>query len=352
MAEFGRSVSLALIASGALLAVQLGFAPAAQAGIFKKIGQAMHKVGEEAHDAGTSLGKEVSKTGDTATHEIVKDGKVVGHAVVKGGRIVEEKTVQGGKVVATEAVKGGQLIVKDGKIVGRDVVVDGKVVGTEVIKDGKVVGHTVVAGGEYIVKDGQIMLSPPVPVAMPGDFPPPAAAKTSALRLAECQAAKTPNCYATHQMQKKLDIPSNCLYGWNVGAGHPSSNDNPPNYDKLLNAIDQCAWFHDRGAWRYNEVTHVCEAWEMCSNSMGLRRCLDRYQPKNPAEAQAKACFSNFFEKAMQSCIPALYKDWGAEMSTDPKGGEQWLSAKSISQLRGAMKKCPRPMHRPGFSGL
>src|SRR5476649_2551567 len=102
MAEFGRSVSVALIAGGALLAFQLGFAPAAQAGIFKKIGQAMHKVGEDAHDAGTSLGKEVSKTGDTATHEILKDGKVVGHAVVKGGRIVEEKTVQGGKVVATE----------------------------------------------------------------------------------------------------------------------------------------------------------------------------------------------------------------------------------------------------------
>lgn len=346
-----RAVSAAAAMAALMVFSQALFAPAAQASLFSKAKNALHKLGEQAHDAGVSLGKEVSKTGDTVTQEIVKNGGVIGHAVIKSGRIVQETTIQAGKELAAEDVSGGKFIVKEGKIVGRDVEIDGKIVGAEIIKDGTVIGHTAAKDADYVVEAGELVLAQPKPIPMPGDFPPPAAAKTAAQRLADCQGAKEPDCYAVHQMPTEAGIPKNCLYGWSVGAGHPSSNANPPDYDKQLNALDQCAWFHDRGAWQYNRNTRVCEKYEMCSNSMGLSRCVDRVQPKTPAEAAAKACFTKYFQKAMDACVPALYQDWGAEFAADAQG-EQWLSAKSISELRGAMKRCPSVMHHPGFAGL
>jgi hypothetical protein len=192
------------------------------------------------------------------------------------------------------------------------------------------------------------------PIAAAGDFPPKAASKKREQRVNDCKAEGEPKCYAQHKAPTTAGIPSNCLYGWNVGKGHPESNSNPPSYDKLLNALDQCAWFHDRGAWRYNVVTNVCEKWEMCSNSMGLKRCLERYQPNKDDKAaiEAKACFTNFFAKAMEACVPSLYKDWGAEHATD-SNGDSWLSARSVAELRGAMKQCPseNQMRNPGFPG-
>ena len=44
--------------------------------------------------------------------------------------------------------------------------------------------------------------------------------------------------------------------------------------DKLLNGLDQCAWFHDRGAWRWNPRSSTCEDQTQCSNTLGLVRCL------------------------------------------------------------------------------
>lgn len=186
------------------------------------------------------------------------------------------------------------------------------------------------------------------PISMPNDFPPPAAAKPSAQRIAECEASKDPKCYAKVDIPRTGNVPTNCLYGWAMGKGHPASNSNPPDYSKLINALDQCAYFHDRGAWQYNRNTKTCESWTMCSNSMGLMRCLDRYQPRSKEEADAKACFVEHFREPMKACIPALYPDWGAEYATTPSG-EQWLSAKSIAELRGAMKQCPGNMNSPGF---
>src|SRR5205814_503985 len=169
-------------------------------------------------------------------------------------------------------LQGGKFIVKEGKIVGREAEVGGKVVGFELLKDGKVVGHTVAQGGEYLVHEGTIILAAAAPILMAGDFPALAALKTAEQRLLECKAAGGGfKCYAAVNMPLERGIPTNCLYGWSVGKGHPESNSNPPAYDKMLNALDQCAWFHDRGAWRYNPHTHVCEKWEMCSNSMGLK---------------------------------------------------------------------------------
>jgi hypothetical protein len=231
-------------------------------------------------------------------------------------------------------------LVKDGKIVGREVVMEGKVVGQEIVKDGKVIGHVLSEFGT---------LASPIP--MPGDFPPPAAKLNAAARLAACTKANEPTCYPKHQMPTELDIPKNCLYGWSVGAGHPSSNSNPPDYDKTLNALDQCAWFHDRGAWKFNPVTQVCEKWEMCSNSMGLRHCIDRVVPKNPVEAAAKTCFTKYFQPVMDACVPELYRDWGASFDKDTHG-DQWLNAQSVAELRGALKKCPSEMNHPGFDGL
>ena len=186
------------------------------------------------------------------------------------------------------------------------------------------------------------------PIATPNDFPPPAAAKPAAQRIADCDAIKDPKCYSKVEAPKTTGVTTNCLYGWAVGKGHPASNTNPPDYSKLLNALDQCAYFHDRGAWQFNRNTNVCEHWTGCSNSMGLTRCLERYQPRNKEESDAKACFIDNFKEPMKACVPALYKDWGAEYATAPNG-EQWLSAKSIAELRGAMKQCPGNMNSPGF---
>jgi hypothetical protein len=191
----------------------------------------------------------------------------------------------------------------------------------------------------------------PAPIRRAGDFPPPAAAKTPRQRLAECASAKEPQCFPAFTRPTLAGVPTTCLYGWSVGAGHPASDADPPGYDKMLNVLDQCAWFHDRGAWSYNPVTKVCETWVMCSNSVGLQRCLDRVVPKTPAESAAKACFSSFFEPILKTCVVTLYKDWGAQLATD-KHGEQWLSPQSIGELRTAMRNCPSPMHHPGFLGL
>lgn len=324
----------------ASLALSSGLVSTAQAGIFSKLKSEAHKVGDKVHDEGVTLGKEISHDGNTVVQEVVQNGKVVSHAVVKDGKIVEERTVQDGKEVSSEALNGGHFLVKDGKIVGREVVMEGKVVGQEVIKDGKVVGHMLTAFGSLAT-----------PIYMPGDFPPPAAKLVASARLAACKAAGEPTCYPTHQMPTEMGIPKNCLYGWSVGAGHPSSNSNPPDYEKTLNALDQCAWFHDRGAWKFNPVTQVCESWKMCSNSMGLKRCIDRFVPKNPAEAAAKECFTKYFQPLVDTCVSDFYKDWGAEFAVDSRG-DQWLSAKSVAELRGALKKCPSEMNHPGFVGL
>jgi hypothetical protein len=187
------------------------------------------------------------------------------------------------------------------------------------------------------------------PIVGANDFPPPAAAKSSTQRLAECDLSRDPKCYRSVEIAKTAGVTTNCLYGRNVGAGHPNSNTSPPDYALLLNALDQCAYFHDRGAWQYNRNTKTCEHWTSCSNSMGLMRCMERFKPRNKDEADAKACFIDNFKAPMKSCIPALYPDWGADFATTADG-EQWLSAKSISELRGAMKQCPGNMNSPGFT--
>lgn len=186
------------------------------------------------------------------------------------------------------------------------------------------------------------------PIPLPGDFPPPAAAKPAAQRLADCKSSADFKCYSEIKVDRTAGIASNCLYGWHVGKGHPASSTNPPDYSRLLNALDQCAWFHDRGAWQYNRNTRVCEHWTMCSNSMGLSRCMERFQPRTKEETEARACFMDNFRDAIKACVPALYQDWGAEFEKAPSG-EQWLSAKSISELRGAMKQCPYDMKNTGF---
>src|SRR4051812_48251068 len=80
-------------------------------------------------------------------------------------------------------------------------------------------------------------------------------------RLAQCKAdvgtGKTA-CYPTILPGSKF-TPASFKYGWYVGKGHPSDESNPPPYTKLLNGIDQCAWIHDRGGWRWNPRTKVCE---------------------------------------------------------------------------------------------
>jgi hypothetical protein len=186
------------------------------------------------------------------------------------------------------------------------------------------------------------------PIALPNDFPPAAAAKPAARRTSDCDESKDHKCHSAVVIERTANVPTNCLYGWNVGAGHPSSDSNPPDYSNLLNALDQCAYFHDRGAWKFNRNTLTCEHWTGCSNSMGLSRCMERYKPRNKAEEDAKTCFVQNFAGAMKACVPALYPDWGAEFATAPSG-EQWLSAKSIAELRGALRQCPSAMANPGF---
>lgn len=170
-----------------------------------------------------------------------------------------------------------------------------------------------------------------------------------AQRLAQCAAAgKTGNhsCFTAAAPQKNL--PGNLWFGWNVGAAHPSSDTDPPSYDKLLNGLDQCAWYHDRGAFRWNPRTRLCESFRMCASAVGLLRCVERYQPETKDEAEAKRLMLRMVE-LNQACVPKLYADYGAEYARD-RHGSQWLSPRAERELAEAFQHCPPQMATPGWT--
>ena len=165
-------------------------------------------------------------------------------------------------------------------------------------------------------------------------------------RLAACKAAgETGNyrCFAT----PKLDKEVNLFYGWNVGKGHPINDQDPPSHDKLLNGLDQCGWYHDRGAGRWNPHTKFCEGTFMCANSVFLYRCMNSYQPANAAEASAKKEAMHRVA-ALKSCIPKLYKDYGVGWVKDAHGSS-WLSPKAEHELAEAFHRCKPGMATPGW---
>jgi len=164
-------------------------------------------------------------------------------------------------------------------------------------------------------------------------------------RLAQCKAdvgtGKTA-CYPTPKLFGPKKLPTNLHYGWYVGKGHPIAENDPPPYSKLLNGLDQCAWFHDRAAWRWNPRTKVCEGQFMCANTIGLFRCLDAYKPESPAEAEAKRLATHTIARVGEVCIRGLYKEYGDEFKPD-KQGSQWMSDKSLNELSDAFSHC-RPL--------
>jgi hypothetical protein len=170
-------------------------------------------------------------------------------------------------------------------------------------------------------------------------------------RAQQCDALANDAKYACHSKAKIVGshaVPANLYYGWNAGAGFPVSDTDPPSYDKLLNGLDQCAWFHDRGAWRWNPRTHLCETFAMCSNAIGLWKCVSNYQPETPEEERAKTAMLHSIGRVSETCIRKLYKDYGFEFARDVHGS-QWLSDKSERELTDAFKRCKPGMAIPGF---
>jgi hypothetical protein len=153
-------------------------------------------------------------------------------------------------------------------------------------------------------------------------------------------------CYAEPAIDPKLKL--NVFYGWNVGMGHPSSDTDPPTYDKLLDGLDQCAWYHDRGAFRWNPRTKVCETLGMCQSAIGLYRCMTRFTPSNAAEARAKEKIVAHIRQNA-ACVATFYKDYGARFERDPRGS-YWLSQKSIAELSEAFTHCKPGMATPGWT--
>lgn len=161
-------------------------------------------------------------------------------------------------------------------------------------------------------------------------------------RIAACQAdvgkGKTA-CYPTPVLSGLKELPLNAKYGWCVGKGHPSDEKDPPPYTKLLNGLDQCAWFHDRAAWRWNPRTKICEDQFMCANTVGLLRCMDAYQPQSPEEKHAKEVAMHSMLRLGETCVRPLYKTDGTEFQKDAHGAE-WLNDKSLRELSAAFSHC------------
>ncbi len=170
-------------------------------------------------------------------------------------------------------------------------------------------------------------------------------------RMALCKAdigtGKTA-CYPTAKVFGLKKLPTNLYYGWYVGKHHPSDENEPPPYLKLLNGLDQCAWFHDRGAWRWNPRTKVCEHQFMCANTIGLFRCLDAYQPESPEEVEAKRIATHTIARVGEVCIRRLYKAYGDDFKRD-EHGSQWMSDKSLHELSDAFSHCKPLQPLRGF---
>ena len=170
-------------------------------------------------------------------------------------------------------------------------------------------------------------------------------------RLKLCKAdvgAGNTACYPTTKVFGSSKMPINIQYGWYVGKGHPINESDPPPYSKLLNGLDQCAWFHDRAAWRWNPRTKICENQMMCANTIGLFRCLDAYQPESPEEVEAKRLATHTIARVGEVCIRKLYKDYGDEFKRDAHGS-QWMSDKSLRELSEAFSHCKPLQPLRGF---
>jgi hypothetical protein len=165
-------------------------------------------------------------------------------------------------------------------------------------------------------------------------------------RIAACKAAGETGkhrCFAKPHHDGKVNL----FYGWNVGKGHPIDNNDPPPHDRLLNGLDQCGWYHDRGAGRWNPRTKVCEGTFTCANSVFLYRCLKSYPPVNADETAAKEATLKRVAPLL-SCIPKLYKEYGVEWVKDAHGSP-WLSVKAEQQLAEAFHHCKPGMATPGW---
>ena len=184
-------------------------------------------------------------------------------------------------------------------------------------------------------------------------LPSPAADRPSREdRLNLCKAdsgtGKT-DCLPVPKVFGSAKVPTNLRYGWYVGKGHPSVESDTPPYSKLLNGLDQCAWFHDRGAWRWNPRTKVCEDQVMCANTMGLFRCMGAYQPESAGEAKAKWLVTQSpIARVAEICIRKLYKPYGAEFMRDSHG-PQWMTDKSLNELSDVFSHCKPLQPLSGF---
>jgi hypothetical protein len=155
-------------------------------------------------------------------------------------------------------------------------------------------------------------------------------------------------CYPKAEPTPEKDRPLSLRYGWAMGAGHPASVTDPPGYDLLLNGLDQCAWFHDRGAWRWNPRSRSCEDQTQCSNTLGLVRCLGAYQPEGTEGAAARKLALRSIGRIGDVCLTKLYKEYGTRFARD-EHGSQWLSPASVQELAQALAQCPATMPTPGW---
>ncbi len=165
-------------------------------------------------------------------------------------------------------------------------------------------------------------------------------------RKAECRAAGESGkhrCFASSHPDGKVNL----FYGWNVGKGHPIDDNDPPDHKFLLNGLDQCGWYHDRGAGRWNPHTKVCEGTFMCANSVFLYNCMKSYPPANAEEAAEK---KKAMERvaALKACVPKFYKTYGVGWTRDAHGS-YWMSQKAEEELLESFAHCKPGMKTPGY---
>jgi hypothetical protein len=170
-------------------------------------------------------------------------------------------------------------------------------------------------------------------------------------RLRQCEAHKSHpkyQCYSRPEQPSGKTPAASLLYGWNVGTKLPRDESDPPSYALLLNGLDQCAWFFDRGAWKWNPRSEACETKSQCSNALGLFRCYTAFKPQGKVEEAAQRIALRAITRRSDTCIRSLYKEYGVEFAPDEHGAS-WLSPRSIEELAEAFEHCPPDLPAPGW---
>jgi hypothetical protein len=205
-----------------------------------------------------------------------------------------------------------------------------------------------------------LALAPPAASAKAASAP-QHPAQTSKELLARCAAdeAATPRrhrCFLKVQKEftRPVTAPINCKFGWRVGKDHPDPALSMPSGDHVLDGLDQCAYFHDKGSFRYNPITRFCEHIAMCASTVSFFRCVKAWEKAagssmTAEEKEATACvLDSLFHTGYRACSlgndkTPLYRDYDFQFVHDQKRGGFWLGPGTVKKIVEAKNKCTNP---------